>query len=510
MDEEKFTKNSQTRQMSDPINNIPEQYLKALLQISQQINSIKEPDELLRSTLEIAIDQLSAERGFILLKNTAEGPLVARAEKNIGTLKIDQMADISHSTVHKVLDTGKPLLTFDALQDERFDDSRSVMLHRIRSIACVPLLLKGDLQGVIYIDSRGEKARFTRQSLEFLQAFANQAAIALENARLLARLQQENALLKEEFHRIYAFQGIIGKSKSMQEVFRLMSKVLDNDSTVLITGETGTGKELVARAIHFNSKRREGPFVPVNCGAIPENLIESELFGHKKGAFTGAISDKKGLVEMADGGTLFLDEIGELPMLLQVKLLRFLQDHQFTPVGEVRPRQADVRIIAATNRDLQEAIREGKFREDLFYRLNVIAIHIPPLRERQKDIPLLSKHFIETHGKKIKNRIPAITPAAMEKLLTYHWPGNVRELENTMERAVVVDSDGKIDQDDLMLPILQETSSGIQAGMTLEEISRKLLEETLRAVEGNKTRAAEMMGVSLRWVHYKIKEWGLD
>ncbi len=490
--------------------NIPEQYLKALLEISQQINSIKKPEELLENILDIAIQQLAAERGFILLRDeNGEGEFVPRAVRNLNAVRLSEMPDISHSAVEKVLQTGRPLLTFDALSDERFDEARSVVLHQIRSIACVPLVLKGEMLGVIYIDSRGEKARFSRQSLEFLQAFANQAAIALENARLLTRLQQENALLKEEFHRIYAFEEIIGKSKAMEQVFQLMGKVLNNDTTVLLTGETGTGKELVARAIHYNGVRRKKPFVPVNCGAIPENLIESELFGHKKGAFTGAVADKKGLVEMASGGTLFLDEVGELPLNLQVKLLRFLQDQQFTPVGEVHPRKADVRIIAATNRDLQELIRQGQFREDLFYRLNVINIRIPPLRERIKDIPLLVKHFVDRYGRKLQKEIRSVTPAAMERMLQYSWPGNVRELENTIERAVVVDSDGKIDVDDLMLMAVRESSGEIEAGMTLDDVSRRLLEKTLRAVDGNKTRAAEMMGVSLRWVHYKSKEWGL-
>jgi len=469
---------------------IPEQYIKALLDISREINSIQQPDELLESILDIALKQLSAERGFVLLKDEQdENQFIPGAIRNIGAQKISEVSDISHSTVEKVLQTGKPLLTFDALSDERFDAARSVMLHQIRSIACVPLMLKGELIGVIYIDSRGEKARLSRGSLEFLQAFANQAAIALENARLLSQLQQENALLKEEFHRIYSFKEIIGKSKAMQRVFQLMAKVLNNDATVLITGETGTGKELVARAIHYNGHRSQKPFVAVNCGAIPENLIESELFGHKKGAFTGAISDKKGLIEAAKGGTLFLDEVGELPLNLQVKLLRFLQDKKFTPVGDVREHQADVRIISATNRNLHESIESGTFREDLFYRLNVIQIPIPSLQERKKDIPLLSQFFM---------------------LIEYTWPGNVRELENTIERAVVMDSDSQIGQDDLFLPLQNRRSGEIEAGMTVEEVSRKLLEKTLAVTEGNKTRAAEMMGVSLRWVHYKMKEWGLS
>ncbi len=489
---------------------IPQQYLSALVEISQQINSIKAPDQLLDNILDIAVQQLAAERGFILLKDENDGQTFSpRATRNIDSAKVSDVKDISHSTVEKVLQTASPILTFDALSDERFDDAQSVLMHQIRSIACVPLLLKGDLLGAIYIDSQGQKARFSRQSLDFLQAFANQAAVALENARLLAHLQQENALLKEEFHRIYAFEEIIGKSKAMEQVFALMGKVLNNDITVLLLGETGTGKELVARAIHHNGHRKQHSFVPVNCGAIPENLIESELFGHKKGAFTGAIADKKGLIAVADGGTLFLDEIGELPLSMQVKLLRFLQEKEFSPVGDVRIHQSDVRIIAATNRDLRESVQQGTFREDLYYRLNVITIDIPPLRQRMKDIPLLAKHFLEKYSRTTAKQVNAVNPDALKMMSEYSWPGNIRELENTIERAVVMAAGPAIMPDDLMLPGGKKPAEGVQAGMTLEELSSRLLQKTLDAAGGNKTRAAEMMGVSLRWVHYKMKEWGL-
>lgn len=489
---------------------MPLEYLQALLDVSRQINSIKQPDELLESILDIAINHLSAERGFVLLKDEkSDNAFLPKAVKNIGTLKVSEVSDISHTTVQKVLKTTKPLLSFDAHSDERFDDVKSVVLHKIQSIAVVPLILKGTMIGVIYIDSREQKAGFTRQSLGFLQAFANQAAIALENARLLAQLQDENALLKEEFHRIYAFKEIIGKSKAMEQVFRMMGKVLNTGTTVILTGETGTGKEVVARAIHYNGNRSKKAFVPINCGAIPENLIESELFGHKKGAFTGAISDKTGLIESADGGTLFLDEVGELPLTMQVKLLRFLQERQFTPVGDVRPRTADVRIIAATHRDLQELIKAGEFREDLYYRLNVININIPPLRDRRKDIPLLVHHFIKKLNRKLETQVKSVTPGAVEQLTKYSWPGNVRELENTLERAIVLDNDGRISEDDLVINFNNNEATDIEAGVSLEHVSRQLLKKTLQSVDGNRTKAAQIMGVSLRWVHYKSKAWGL-
>lgn len=489
--------------------NIPERYLGALLEISQEINSIQEPETLLERILEIALQQLSAERGFILLKEGAEQKLLPKAARNIDPAKISEVTEISATAVQKVLASQKPLLTFDARSDESFDAAQSVITHQIRSIACVPLLLRGKLLGVIYIDSRQQTARFNQQSLDFLSAFANQAAIALENARLVEALRSENELLKGEFHRIYSFKEIIARSKAMEPVLELMGKVLNNTAVVLITGETGTGKELVARAIHHNGRRSKQPFVALNCGAIPENLLESELFGYKKGAFTGAAADKKGLIEVADGGTLFLDEIGELPLALQVKLLRFLQEREVLRLGGSQPTPVDVRIIAASNRNLTEEVEEGRFRKDLFYRLNVIEIRLPPLRERKKDIPLLAHHFLKKFSRSLEKNITGFQPGALEKLLAYHWPGNVRELENALERAAVLASQNLISAEDLVLSQVS-AAGGVEAGTTLEEVSRALLEKTLRSCEGNKTRAAEAMGVSLRWIHYKMKEWGIE
>lgn len=486
-------------------------YVNALVDISQKINTIRDPDDLLNSIMDIAIQQLSAERGFILLKDEKKpDQFYPKAARNIDPSHVSHIQDISQSTVKKVLESCKPILTFDALSDERFDDSESIITQKIRSIACVPLMYKGELLGVIYIDRRGQKAALTNDSLDFLQAFANQASIALENVRLLTRLQEENSRLKEEFHRIYAFQEIVGHSPAMESVFQTMGKVLNNDTTILLMGETGTGKELVARAIHYNGWRKEKPFVPINCGAIPENLVESELFGHKKGAFTGAISDKRGLVEAANGGTLFLDEIGELPPPMQIKLLRFLQDKVFTPIGETSTRQADVRIIAATNQNLLALTRSGKFREDLYYRLNVITINIPPLRERLSDIPLLVKFFMGKYNLKLNKKIESITSGAMKKLLEYSWPGNVRELENTIERAMVLTSGTAISEENLILSTEEKEEAIIRAGLKLKDLSKILLQKSLEAAAGNKTKAAELMGVSLRWVHYKMKEWNLS
>jgi Nif-specific regulatory protein len=478
------------------------------VEISQEVNSIQELETLLERILDIALQQLAAERGFILLRETADQKPVPKAAKNIDPLKMSEVSEISSTTVEKVISNREPVLTFDTLDDEAFDATESMIMHQIRSIACVPLLLKGKLIGVIYIDSREQAARFNQQSLDFLSAFANQAAIAIENARLLESLRSENELLKGEFHRIYSFKEIIGRSKALEPVLQLMGKVLNNNAVVLITGETGTGKELVARAIHHNGPRKDQPFVAVNCAAIPENLLESELFGYTKGAFTGANSDKKGLIEQASGGTLFLDEVGEILLSLQVKLLRFLQEREVRRLGGGQPIKVGVRIVAATNRTLSEDVKEGRFREDLYYRLNVIEIPIPPLRERKKDITLLAHHFLKKFSKNMDKKIFGFTPEALEKLLNYRWPGNVRELENAVERAVVLASQNIISREDIVLRPA-DNESAIEVGKTLEEISRTLLLKTFCAFDGNKTHVAESMGVSLRWVHYKIKEWGI-
>jgi len=484
---------------------IPDSSLNALLDISKEINSIRNLTSLMEIILDIAIRFLDAERGFVLLQQEHSANLTPVASKNIDAQKTSILSEISSSTVDKVIKTQKPLLAFDTKGDADYDPSQSVILQKIASIACVPLMQKGKLIGVIYIDSRDKTAGFTRQSMDFLEAFANQAAIAIENVKLNEKLQKENELLKGEFHRIFAFKDLIGSTKVMQNVFEIMGRVVNNDVTLLLSGETGTGKEVVARAIHQNGNRRDNNFVAVNCAVIPEALIESELFGHKKGSFTGAVSDKQGLVEKADGGTLFLDEIGDLGLSMQVKLLRFLQEKSFIAVGDVESKKVSVRIITATNKELNQEVKDGKFREDLYYRLNVLNIHLPPLRDRKKDIPLLVEHFLKKHAQRTKTDLKKITKDAAQVLENYHWPGNVRELENVLERSLVFCTENKIEPEHIILTGIEKTGQ-IEAGMTLDDVSRELLNKTLLACDGNKTKAAKMMGVSLRWVHYHVNQ----
>ncbi len=343
----------------------------------------------------------------------------------------------------------------------------------------------------------------------------------LRRAEEQARLKKENALLRNEINQKYSFKNIIAKSPAMGHIFDVIKKVKDYKTTVLVTGESGTGKELVAKALHYNSIRRNGPFIPVNCGGIPENLLESEFFGHVKGAFTDAVRGKRGLFEEANGGTLFLDELGDLPLTLQVKLLRVLQEEEIRPVGDTRTIKVNVRIVAATAADLSKAVAEGKFREDLYYRINVLSIVIPPLRERKEDIRLLVDHFLEKYNKRLNMKIKGISPEAMQMILDYQWPGNVRELENLMERAMVL-SDGKIIKAEDLPPSINTSISkenvdglvGLDAtNLSIKKASkvleRELIKRALERTKGNKTQACHLLEISLPALLYKMKEYGL-
>ncbi len=340
--------------------------------------------------------------------------------------------------------------------------------------------------------------------------------LIVKNALERRELRQENLALKEELGKRYSFEGLVGKSKAMQDVIVLIRKVAASPAKVLITGESGTGKELVARAIHYQSERRDQPFVAVNCGAIPENLLESELFGHEKGAFTGAIRQKPGLFETAAGGTLFLDEIGELPQLMQVKLLRVLQENEFRRVGGNKPLQTDVRVIAATNRRLEEAVASGSFREDLYYRFNVIRIDLPGLRQRREDIPLLVDWFWERFT---GQKGAAVAEDAMRRLIDYNWPGNVRELENAIERATILGADGKITLDCLPPNLLTGVAGGVspltdipETGMDLDaylgEIEKEILLKALARTGGVRKSAAELLGITFRSIRYRLAKFG--
>jgi transcriptional regulator with GAF, ATPase, and Fis domain len=391
---------------------------------------------------------------------------------------------------------------------------------------CVPLLSQGEIVGALYVGNDEVKHLFERRQLDLLTIFASQASLILQNAMLLSALRADKEKLQGELVD-KRFGEIIGACASMTEVFRKLTKVAATDISVLVTGETGTGKELIAREIHRRSTRVNGPFVTVNCGAIPENLMESEMFGHVRGAFTGAIATRAGKFQQASAGTLFLDEVGELTPQLQVKLLRAIQEKVVYRVGDSRPEQCDIRILAATNRSLEEMIKTGEFREDLYYRLNVFPIQVPPLRQRMDDIPLLAKHFVELSAKELKCAKPRLTRAAVTHLQSYDWPGNVRELRNVVERAVILARGGALEFD---LPISGQLAPvappGPQAASTLGspaqpkfltevEVQRFERDNLVAALEAANWKisgpdsAAELLGLKPTTLLSRMTKWGL-
>jgi DNA-binding NtrC family response regulator len=337
----------------------------------------------------------------------------------------------------------------------------------------------------------------------------------IQKALEVRALRDENRMLREELGKRYEFDNIIGRSPAMQEIFATIERVAPSRATVLLAGESGVGKDLIARAIHFHSPRRDRPFVKINCTALPENLMESELFGYEKGAFTGANTTKPGKFEQADTGTVFLDEIGDVPASIQVKLLRILQEREFERLGSNKTRHIDVRVIAATNQDLRAALEQGTFREDLYYRLNVVPINIIPLRERMQDIPFLAEHFLHKYAAEAGNRLQGITPAAMSKLMSYHWPGNVRELENVIERSVVMCSGETLDAADIKLDNAPRARGAgaeltLPPGMTLDQYEQELIREALKRANGNKSQAARSLGLTRNALRYRLAQMGLE
>ncbi len=341
--------------------------------------------------------------------------------------------------------------------------------------------------------------------------------LLVEKALHHHQLKEENKYMKERLDDRFDFSRIIGKSRAMQDLFETMAMIAPSDATVLITGESGTGKELIANAIHQNSTRRDKPFITVNCAALPENLLESELFGHVKGAFTGAESPRKGRFHLADTGSVFLDEIGEMPLITQVKILRVLQEHEFEPLGSSDTVKVNTRVIAATNKDLEEEVRKGNFRKDLYYRLNVVNLNVVPLRERRDDIPLLVDYFLEKYSGKNMRLIKALSPQAMDLIMRHQWPGNVRELKNVIERAVILSRGDIITPEQFpdSLKAIGEDENGprdvdISPGMPLKEVEKQMIIKTLEENDGNRTHTAGLLGISRRTLQLKLKEYGIN
>jgi Nif-specific regulatory protein len=427
----------------------------------------------------------------------------------------------SRAILRRVLEERAAVLTANA--QEEMASSESILGGKILSIVAVPMWRGDEITGLIQADNRDSAGMFSERDLEVALLLGGQAALAVDNAALVSRLKiaeerlrGENRYLKRREEKL-RFESIIGQSAAMKQVLGQLEKVLDTRATVCIDGETGTGKELVASAIHYQSRRHDKMFVAQNCAALPENLLESELFGHKKGAFTSADSDKKGLFEIADNGTLFLDEVGEMPLSLQAKLLRTLQEGTIRPVGATSERQIDVRIICATNRDLAAEVEKGAFRQDLYYRLMVFPVRLPPLRERREDIPLLAEHFLKRYCQEYRRNIPGIAQDALDALGNYQWPGNIRELENEIQRLVIqADADTWLEVSQLSPQIrkVEGTLSRIAPKKgtlkeMMEQVERWLIAEALREHDNNKTRTAVTLGITREGLHKKLSKFGM-
>jgi transcriptional regulator with GAF, ATPase, and Fis domain len=483
--------------------------LSALLKISRAVHAIRDLAELQAQLLDLIFEVMPAGRGAILL---AEGAgkefncLYART-RHAGQ---PQLVRVSRTIVRRVMKDNVAILGMDVPAMDHLRDVESLAASDVRTLLCVPLTVFQRVIGCIYLDSTNAADRFQEDHLQLLTAIAGVSAVALDNARRVQWLEQENQRLTTE---VRQEQSLVGEGARIKEIFQFLARVAPTESTVLIEGESGTGKELVARALHRNSHRAGKPFVAINCAAIPESLLESDLFGHERGAFTGASGQKKGRLEIAEGGVVFLDEIGELAPALQVKLLRVLQEREFERVGGTHPIKIDIRLIAATNRDLSEAVRNAEFRPDLYYRLAVVKLTMPPLREHREDIPMLTRHFVQKYAKRSKVKAKPVSREAMAALVNYEWPGNVRELENAIERALVMGSSDAVLLEDLPESLLeQESPAETHQGKyhaSVKELKKQLIVDAVEQTQGNYVEAAGILGVHPNYLHRLIRNLGL-
>ncbi len=470
--------------------------LDALFKIANAINFFREPEPLQHRLLELIGEVVPADSGAIVILRHADEEPASSCFWQRHARTTPQMR-IRREIVQRTLWERTPVLSAGS-------DSGGT-----ESVLCVPLVGVERTLGVVYLAADGAKNKFEDSQMHFLSSVAGIAAVTLENVLATEALRSENRRLQAE---INLGDVIVGESKPMQQVEKFIARLARSDSTVLVRGESGTGKELVARAIHRNSPRAGKPFVAINCAAIPESLLESELFGHEKGSFTGAIATKKGKLELAEGGTIFLDEIGELAPVLQAKLLRALQEHEFERVGGTHTLKVDARVIAATNKVLEDAIKAGEFRQDLYYRLNVVSIAVPPLRDRRDDIPLLAMYFAARYSEKCNRPLKGISSSARSLLTSYSWPGNVRELENAIEHAIVLGTGDEIVPDDLpeaLLEVQPAENSSRKYHDRVNQLKKQMIAEAVKQTRSNYTEAAKLLGVHPNYLHRLIRNLNL-
>jgi transcriptional regulator with GAF, ATPase, and Fis domain len=476
----------------------PGRQLERLYAAAKQISATLDLELLAQRTLDTAIDHVGAERGALFLFDSATATPRLWASRGLEAEALEH-AEFFSSTILEEARARRPVITSNAQLDRRFRSARSVHLHEIRSVICVPVETPEEVIGALYVDRLPSGRRFPEDATHFLGILAGLAGAAVNNARLFGRVSLRAQRLDRELSQLSSFSGIVGRSSAMEQLLKQVRQVAATDFPVLLRGESGSGKELVARALHATGARRTGAFIAQNCAAIPVELLESEFFGHVRGAFTGAREHREGLFRLADGGTLLLDEVAELHPTLQAKLLRVLEDGMVRPVGAAREEFVDFRLISASSTRLETAVEAGRFRRDLYYRLNVIEIEIPPLRRRPDDIPLLIDHFLRLHAPQAGGREMRFAPDALEALALREWRGNVRELAHLVKRALVM-IDGPVvhAQDlELLLPgTLAANAAALPLGrMTLPEIESAMVTEALRRTGGNKLRAAQLLGI---------------
>jgi transcriptional regulator with GAF, ATPase, and Fis domain len=538
--------------------------LHVFAKITRELVAQTELLPLLRLIVDSAVALVGGERGFVLLRDRSREQPGDDSRAAVEHMTVNVARSFDHSDIvvprsrlsmgiaGQVVELGRPILSLDAAQDDRFDGMASVEDLRLRSVMCLPVVGDGQVEGVLYVDNRLQFGAFDQEDLELVELLAGQASIALRNAHLVGELRERNHRLEQSRHQIerlneqlgrkvrdregelavvraaldrergrYDYTAIVGASDSMRTVFQQLDRIIESDLPVLIHGDSGTGKELIARAIHHNGARKNKTFVTENCAALPDTLLESELFGHVRGAFTGAYKTKKGLLEQAHGGTLFLDEIGDMSTEMQKKLLRVLQEGEFRVLGSDRVVKVDVRVVAASHRNLEEMVRDGDFREDLYYRIAVLAVNLPALRERREDIPLLAEHLLARAAREAGREAPGLPHEVIACLVSHDWPGNVRELENEMRRLVVL-AQGLVGLEHLSQAVREGRSASgeplasaaavVESGDikgAVADLEKRSIEASLAQAEGNKSAAAKALGISRFALQRKLEKYGL-
>ncbi|MFA5259689.1 MAG: sigma 54-interacting transcriptional regulator [Candidatus Omnitrophota bacterium] len=498
------------------------QEVSLLFEISQTLNSSNDIHAVINPILKVMAERMGMLHGTLTIFNRKTGEIFI--ENAFGLSPQERLRGrykIGEGVTGRVVQSGKPMIVPKVSEEPQFlnrTKAREKLKKNDISFICVPIKIDNKVVGALSADRLFAVNISLQEDVRLLTIIASLIAQSVKlHQEVIERQQQleeENARLQNQLQDTFRPANIIGNSGAIREVFKMVSLVLPTDTTVFIRGESGVGKELIAGAIHYNSSRAKQPFIKVNCAALPESLIESELFGHEKGTFTGAIAQRQGRFELAQGGTLFLDEVGDLPVSAQIKLLRVIQEKEFERLGGNKPIKVDVRLITATNRNIEQLIKDGTFRTDLYYRLNVFPIYVPALRERKTDIILLADYFIEKYSKKMNKTVKRLAPSATDLLMAYHWPGNVRELENVIERAVLLSGDGAIHAHHLPPSLQIAETSKIPSGQileaTLERVEKDMIIDALKSTKGNCTKAARQLGLTDRILGLRIQKYTLD